>query len=69
MLSSKGAEVLETNGLTNDLLGMKMNAHRGREKIEQLIREMDQYQSRASTSHSNHIQISEEVRMREIVLD
>jgi hypothetical protein len=57
------------SGLTNDLLAMKMDAHRGREKIEQLIREIDQYQSRASTVHSNHIQMSEEVRMREADLD
>jgi hypothetical protein len=46
---------------------MKMNANRG--KIEQLIREIDQYQSRASTAHSKDIQISEEVRMPEAVLD
>jgi hypothetical protein len=76
MLSSQGAEVLETKvveeqttGLTSDLLAMKMNAHRGRGKIEQLIREIDQYQNRASIAHSNHIQISEEVRISEVGLD
>jgi hypothetical protein len=67
VLSSKGAEVLETPGLTNGLLGMKMNANRG--KSEQFIREIDQHQSRTSTVHSNRIQISEEVRMPEEVLD
>jgi hypothetical protein len=75
-LSSKGAEVLETKvveeqkiSLTNDLLGMKMKAHRGQSKFEQFIRETDQYQSRASTVHFNHIQISEKVRMHKVLLD
>jgi hypothetical protein len=67
----KGAEIHEKKFvenqnvlITNEMLGMKINAHKQRETVEILGNEIDHYQRNASASRSNHIQVDEEVRIR-----
>jgi hypothetical protein len=70
LLSTKGSEHMETKVvegqttiLTNELLGEKVGAHSQRSRIEQIHREIEEYQSRASGARSNTIQVQEEIRM------
>jgi chromosome segregation ATPase len=76
LLTNRGTETIETRVvegqttvLTNEILGEKIGAHGQRRTIEVVGREIEDYQGRASGSRSNTIQVEEEVRIREKILD
>lgn len=76
VISKKNEEKEETrfvesqnDVILSEMLGMKEISHDQRKKIAKTKNEIDQYQLRTSDSRSNHIQVAEEIRMREEQID
>lgn len=55
----------QKNGISNDMLGAKAEAHKQRQQVENLKKEIEKYQRTASENRSNHMVVEADRKIRE----